>query len=68
MVKTNDTYSKPFVLSGGLRQGYPLSPASFTIVIEPLAAAIRAHDHINGVEFVVYSQPSEFNSIFVIFV
>lgn len=40
-VITNQNISRPFAIRRGTRQGCPLSPFLFSIVIEPLAASIR---------------------------
>uniref|UniRef100_A0A4X1W458 RNA-directed DNA polymerase n=1 Tax=Sus scrofa TaxID=9823 RepID=A0A4X1W458_PIG len=58
-----DTYNKPtaniilngeklkaFPLKSGTRQGYPLSPLLFNIVLEVLATAIRQNKEIKGIQ------------------
>ena len=42
---------KPFPLRSGTRQGCPLSPLSFNIVLEVLATAIRDKKEIKGIQF-----------------
>ena len=41
---------KPFPLRSGTRQGWPLSPLSFNIVLEVLATAIREEKEIKGIQ------------------
>ena len=40
----------PFPLKSGTRQGYPLSPLLFNIVLEVLATVIRAEKEIKGIQ------------------
>ena len=41
---------KPFPLTSGTRQGWPLSPLLFNIVLEVLATAIREEKEIKGIQ------------------
>ena len=41
---------KAFPLKSGTRQGYPLSPLLFNMVLEVLATAIRAEKEIKGIQ------------------
>ena len=42
--------SKAFPLKSGTRQGFPLSPLLFNIVLEVLATAIRAEKEMKGIQ------------------
>ena len=48
-IKLNDEKLKAFLLYSGIRQGYPLSPFLFNIVLEVLATAIRKQKEIKGI-------------------
>jgi hypothetical protein len=41
---------KPFPLQSGIKQGCPLSPLLFSIVLEFLARAIRKEEEIKGIQ------------------
>ena len=41
---------KAFPLRSGTRQGHPLSPLLFNIVLEVLAMAIREEEEIKGIQ------------------
>ena len=46
----NDENLKAFLLRSGTRQGCPLSPLLFNIVLEVLATAIREEKEIKGIQ------------------
>ena len=46
----NGKKMKAFLLKSGTRQGYPLLPLLFNIVLEVLATAIREEKEINGIQ------------------
>ena len=41
---------KALFLKSGIRQGYPLSPLPFNIVLEVLATAVREEKEIKGIQ------------------
>ena len=49
-IVVNDEKLKPFPLRSGTRQGRPLSPLLFNIVLEVSATAIRAEKEIKGIQ------------------
>ena len=49
-ITLNGEKLKAFPLKSGTRQGCPLSPRLFNIVLEVLAAAIRAEKEVNGIQ------------------
>ena len=49
-ITLNGEKLKAFPLKSGTRQGCPLSPLLFNIVLEVLATAIRAEKEINGIQ------------------
>ena len=46
----SDEKLKPFPLGSGRRQGCPLSPLLFNIVLEVLATAVREEKEIKGIQ------------------
>ena len=50
MIQLSQQKLQVFRLRSGTRQGYPLSPLSFNIVLEVVATAIR-QEEIKGIQF-----------------
>lgn len=50
----SDILSTPFQITNGMRQGCPLSPLIFNLLMEPFAEHIRANKKISG--FTIVSQ------------
>lgn len=49
-IRTNDRLSASFPLQRSTRQGCPLSPALFTLALEPLAILIRNSNRVRGLQ------------------
>ena len=49
-ITLNGEKLKPFPLKSATRQGCPLSPLLFNIVLEVLATAIRAEKEVKGIQ------------------
>lgn len=50
-VRINEMLSVPFPISNGTRQGCPLSPFIFVLVLEPFFCTIRNNPNIRGLAF-----------------
>ena len=50
MVRINNTNSNAFGLKSGVRQGCPVSPLLFALVVETMANRIRQNDKIKGIK------------------
>lgn len=50
IIAINGTFTNNFSLTRGCRQGCPLSPFLFNLVIEPLAETIRTNKEISGIK------------------
>ena len=55
-------------LKSGTRQGCPLSPLLFNIVLEVLATAIRAEKEINGIQIGKEVKPSLFADDMILYI
>ena len=49
-INLNDEKLKAFPIKSGTRQGCPLSPLLFKIVLKVLATAVRAEKEIKGIQ------------------
>ena len=49
-ITLNGEKFKAFPLKSGTRQGFPLSPLLFNIILELLATAIRAEKEVKGIQ------------------
>lgn len=48
-IYTSNALSETFQISNGTRQGCPLAPLIFTLIMEPLAESIRANPQVTGI-------------------
>lgn len=48
-IYTSNSLSDTFRISNGTRQGCPLSPLIFTLIMEPLAESIRSSSEVKGI-------------------
>ena len=58
---------KAFPLKSGTRQGYPLSPLLFKIVLEVLATVIREEKEIKGIQIVKEVELSLFTDDMILY-
>ena len=59
---------KAFSLKSGTRQGYPLSPLLFNIVLEVLATAIRAEKERKGIQIGIEVKLSLFADDMILYI
>ena len=67
-VVLNGEKLKPFHLRSGRRQGCPLSPLVFNIVLEVLATAIRKEKEIKGIQIGKEVKPSLFADDMILYI
>src|SRR5574340_296293 len=59
---------KAFPLKSGTRQGYPLSPLLFNIILEVLATAIREEKEIKGIQIRKEVKLSQFADNMILYI